>query len=60
MIKSDARKQPQSVNAVTRKIKGGAVSSTHCGKVVLFLMVAEALMIIAIVPGPAVLGMARG
>ena len=60
IIKSEARKQHQRMRAVERKIKGGAVSNTQDGKVVLFLMVAEALMIIAIVPGPAVLGMANG
>ncbi|MNJ68378.1 hypothetical protein D3C77_646210 [compost metagenome] len=60
MIRSEARKQLQSISAVERKINGGAISITHDGKVVLCLMVAEALMISAIVPGPAVLGMANG
>lgn len=60
IIKSEARKQHHRIREVKMKIKGGAVSNTQDGKVVLFLMVAEALMIIAIVPGPAVLGMANG
>lgn len=60
IIKSEASKQHQSVNETERKISGGAVNNTQGGKTVLFLMVAAALMIIAIVPGPAVLGMANG
>jgi hypothetical protein len=60
IIKSEAYKQHHSIKAVKRKINGGAVNNTQGGKDVLFLMLAEALMIIAIVPGPAVLGMAKG
>ncbi|MCY1409025.1 hypothetical protein D9M71_243620 [compost metagenome] len=60
IIKSEARKQPKSIREVERKINGGAAINTQDGKIVLCLMVAEALMIIAIVPGPAVPGMASG
>jgi len=60
IIKSEVRKQPQRIREVKRKINGGAVNNTQDGKVVLCLIVEEALMIIAIVPGPAVLGMANG
>ncbi|GLZ86332.1 hypothetical protein Pres01_23830 [Metapseudomonas resinovorans] len=60
MIRSEARKLPQSISAVERKINGGAVIIIQGGKLVLCLRVAEALMISAMVPGPVVLGMASG
>jgi len=60
MMIPDPLKHNQRIRAVKRKISGGAVTNTQAGKDVLCLIVAEALMIIAIVPGPAVLGMASG
>ncbi|MNY48450.1 hypothetical protein D3C86_1837870 [compost metagenome] len=60
MINPELRRQIQRIIAVNKKINGGAVNSTQAGNNVLCLMVAEELIIIAMVPGPAVLGMASG
>jgi hypothetical protein len=53
-------KHNQRIRDVNRKISGGAVNNTQAGNNVLCLIVAAELIIIAIVPGPAVLGMASG
>lgn len=60
MINPEVSKQIQRIRETERKISGGATHNTHVANTVLFFMVADALMIMAIVPGPAVLGMASG
>lgn len=60
MIIPEPSRHTQRIRAVIRKINGGATNKTQAGNNVLCLIVAAELMIIAMVPGPAVLGMASG
>ncbi|MNN76900.1 hypothetical protein D3C81_1933180 [compost metagenome] len=60
MIAPELRKHPHKMTPIMAKISGGATMTTHAEKVVPSRTVDAELIIIAIVPGPAVLGMASG
>lgn len=60
IIAPELRNDPQTIMAISAKMIGGATVITQCGNVDPSRTVEAELMIIAIVPGPAVLGMANG
>ena len=61
MMAPELSRQPHRITATVRKMATGATASTQGSKPSVFALTLDAeLMIIAMVPGPAVLGMANG
>ncbi|MNL57175.1 hypothetical protein D3C87_1807180 [compost metagenome] len=60
MIAPELRKLPHKMTPISAKMSGGATITTHSENVEPSRTVEAELMIIAIVPGPAVLGIAKG
>ncbi|MOA05488.1 hypothetical protein D3C78_1250890 [compost metagenome] len=60
MIAPELRKLPHRMTPISAKMSGGATITTHSENVEPSRTVEAELMIIAIVPGPAVLGIAKG
>ncbi len=60
MIAPELRRQLHKITPTSAKIIGGATRTTHSGKLTPCFTVEAELMIIAMVPGPAVLGIASG